>query len=96
MSDSTRKFVSVMWSDAFASRATDAYTAEEVPHGVFQVETRGWLLKEDATGVSLACETYYNDAEKQWEYRGHTFVPAQMVISVTPIPQPRKRKTLVT
>ena len=85
-----KALVCVHWDDAFASKATSAYTEENVPHKLEPMETFGLLLKQDAIGVSVACETYYNDEEKQHEYRGHTFIPAAMVVSVEVLLKPRQ------
>lgn len=90
--ESGKRLVCVIWSDAFSSKATDVFEAGDVPHGLFPVETYGILLKDDSVGVSIACETYYNDSEKVWEYRGHTFIPRAMVVDVKPVGVSRRRK----
>lgn len=49
-----------------------------VAHKPMVIHTLGYLLREDDVGVSLANE-YYDEDET---YRGRTFVPRAMVISI--------------
>lgn len=82
-----KPLVRVKWQDAYSGAANRAFEESEIPHEILDVETIGWLLKDDEKGVSLACE-YLSD--KTW--RGHTMVPRPMVISVEPlVAPPRKR-----
>ncbi len=83
---STYHLVKVRWSDAHTTEATQ-YAPSDVPHAPLVIETVGWLLRQDEAGVSVASERVGSDA-----YRGYTFVPAGMVVSVTPIVKPRVRK----
>jgi hypothetical protein len=46
------------------------------------IQTIGWLLQDDSTGVSLANEQSTEDGQQTW--RGRTFVPRGMVQSVVP------------
>jgi hypothetical protein len=81
--------VVVEWDDAWV-RAEEPVSPADVTasHKPTIVRTIGWLLREDATGVSLANE-YYEDL-----YRGRSFIPAIMVRSVSRyrLTKPRKPK----
>ena len=74
----TPKLVIVSWNDAQAT-ATRVYVKER-DHVPTVMHTVGWLLDQDDRGVSVACERFEEDG--QWSYRGHTFVPAGMLIKV--------------
>jgi hypothetical protein len=78
--------VTVKWNDAHTAEATQ-YAPSDVPHAPLVIETVGWLLREDASGVSLANERLDNS-----QYRGYTFVPAGMIVSITPIIKPRPKR----
>ena len=79
--------VKVVWRDAHGS-ATGAYSLHEIPHEAIEVMSYGLLLKTDAVGVSIASERCGDDT-----YRGYTFIPTGMVVSVTPMK--RKRATRI-
>lgn len=81
--------VTVRWNDAHTTEAAQ-YAPADVPHAPLVIETVGWLLRHDTSGVSIASERLDNS-----QYRGYTFVPAGMVVSVTPILKSRKRKNEV-
>lgn len=72
------RFVEVEWNDAQANGAATFDAA--VHHKPCVMYTRGWLVKQDEAGVSVACERYQE--EGQWHYRGSTFVPAGMIVKV--------------
>lgn len=83
--------VLVHWKDAWTNEL--GVTVEDVgaSHKSMDVHTLGWLLKDDEIGVSLANE-YFDD-----QYRGRTFIPRGMVVSVVPhvlhLPRkPREKK----
>lgn len=84
-------FVSVIWDDAWAD-ATDSVGEKDhdAKHKVTVMETRGWLLKDDAIGVSLFNERCLDAGEEI--YRSRTFIPRQLIKSVTPwkLTKPRK------
>lgn len=81
----------VVWDDAHGS-ATKDVTEKQLPHEPVKMTTMGWLLREDATGVSLANELFVEEGVN-W-YRGHTFIPKAMVRSVQKfaLTKTRKRK----
>jgi hypothetical protein len=71
----------VTWNDAQA-HATREYLKER-DHAPAVMVTIGWVLDHDKAGVSIACERWKEDGT--WTYRGHTFIPAGMIISARPI-----------
>lgn len=83
------RFVTVEWDDAWADGVDDT-TVDKVhdKHHPIVLETRGWLLADDETGVSLFSER----VKDQSSYRGRTFIPRGMVVSVSDFP-PRKTRT---
>lgn len=85
------QFVVVLWDDAWID-ATEPKTIADVDqeHKPLVVKTFGWLLKEDETGVSLASERYLDNAEHD-VFRAKTFIPRQMIKSVTPVNLTQKR-----
>ena len=82
--------VVVRWNDAQSS-ATKVYTENDPSyHAPVIMETLGWLMRDDETGVSIMNEVFAEDGTKN--YRGHTFVPRALVISVTPYRVPKLRR----
>ncbi len=83
------RFVSVAWTDAWADGVDDV-TMDKVheKHKAIAMETRGWLLLDDETGVSL----FYERAGDRSSYRGRTFIPRGMVVSVSDFPAKRIKK----
>lgn len=75
------RFVAVFWNDAQGS-ATKVYEKAR-DHAPVLMETRGWLLDRDDDGVSVASERWTEDGETH--YRGHTFIPAGMVVKVSSV-----------
>jgi len=85
----TERFVEVVWTDAYADKPTKAFTVAEVTHDDkdnLPVITRGWLLRSDEKGVSLAAEVYWNTDDGQWNYRGKTFILKSMVNTIADWP----------
>jgi hypothetical protein len=80
--------VLVEWLDA--STDNEPITTESVDgvHRPMVMHTLGWLLKADDIGVTVVNE-YYDST-----YRGRTFIPAGMIVSVIPytLSRPRKKK----
>ena len=81
-----KPLVKITWQDAHAS-TTVAYADHEIPHAAMEIQTVGWLLKEDEAGVSVANE-FCSDAT----YRGYTFVPRGMIKSVQLLDRAPKTK----
>lgn len=91
--DNHLQLVVVVWDDAWQDQ--DNFATEHgvrATHTAMPVQTIGWLIVDDATGVSVANERS-TDAGSE-VYRGRTFVPRAMVRSVTPfkLTRPRKKK----
>jgi hypothetical protein len=62
------------------------YESHEIPHAAAAVRTYGVLLKEDDAGVSIANEVF-----EAGSFRGVTFIPRGMIVSVADVQSPRKR-----
>lgn len=80
--------VLVKWHDAWTD-ADQPISIEDASlhHAPTVVETIGWLLLETPAGVSLANERYDDS------FRGRTFIPGGMVVSISPfkLVKPRKK-----
>lgn len=76
------QLILVTWDDAWQDQENFATL-----HGITQthaplpVQTMGWLLIDDATGISLANEQ--SSADGKTTYRGRSFIPRAMITSVT-------------
>jgi hypothetical protein len=79
--------VKVIWKDAHGS-ATGAYSLHEIPHEAIEVASYGLLLRHDDIGVSIASEKCGDDT-----YRGYTFIPVGMIVSVGPVKRKRPTRT---
>lgn len=81
--------VLITWHDAWID-GTEPVALSEVGHAHKPqvIKTLGWLLRDDEAGVSVACEHY---AEED-VYRGRTFIPRGMIVSVMPynLSKPRR------
>ena len=84
------EFIMVFWMDAHSPSAGDSYTKTSVGevHGSLPVLTSGWLLREDAEGVTVASEWYVDEAT----FRGLTHVPAGMVREIVRLKLPTTKK----
>ncbi len=89
-------FVIVVWDDA-ASSSVEVITEENIDkyHVPTIIKTLGWLVKDDAKGVSVCNESYYEYQGDQAQWRGHTFIPKSLVRSITPFNLSRPRKAKV-
>ena len=69
------------WLDAWGD-TTNSATAENVheQHCPATMQTIGWVLKDDADGVSIFNE---HDTDED-SYRSRTFIPRGMIVSVIP------------
>jgi hypothetical protein len=79
MSKPKYHFGTVVWHDAHAS--LDEFSEDEIKknHKPSLIETRGWILVSDDTGVTYASE--WLDESQTW--RGVGFIPRGMVVSET-------------
>lgn len=75
-------FVMVEWNDAWIDGNDPVSLGEvKVEHKPKVIETWGRLLHDDEVGVSIANERYKDEDV----YRGRTFIPRAMIISVTKV-----------
>jgi hypothetical protein len=81
----TKPFVAVRWADAHSSSFTE-YAEHELPHRAVHYTSYGFLLRQDADGVSLVTE--HSD---EATYRGTSFIPAAMVLDLVLLTLTRKR-----
>lgn len=82
-----KRFVGVTWLDAHGAGVT-AYSEHEIPHRGVRITTYGWELREDAEGVSIV-----NEVCADGTYRGYTFIPASLVLTVDVLPLGRKSRS---
>ena len=95
---SSPAFVSCIWRDAWAD-AVEGVTLKDVAdkHRPTIMETRGWLLYEDADGVSILGERCLDIGDDY--YRGRSYIPKVLIQSISPWPavkarKPRRKATL--
>jgi hypothetical protein len=74
----TPDLVLVTWHDAHGSLTE--YYANKM-HAPAVMHTVGWLMEANDKGVSICGERSPDGQE--FDYRGHTFIPIAMVLSVT-------------
>jgi hypothetical protein len=83
------ELVIVKWHDAWTEGDQPVSLDDAlIHHAPTEVETIGWKLYQDERGISLANEHYDST------YRGRTFIPSGMIVSVTPykLSKPRRPK----
>ena len=86
-------FVACIWRDAWVEAETGISLKDAGDkHKPTIMETRGWLLYEDADGVSIAAERCLDPGEDY--YRGRTYIPKVLIQSIKPLNavKPRGRK----
>lgn len=77
--------VVVKWNDAWTTEIPASLDGHLV-HKPELITTIGWLMVDDEQGVQLANEFYDST------YRGRTFIPRGMVVSVTEYSLSKKKK----
>lgn len=84
-----RKFAFVLWDDAHSPGATEVFDANDLKdiHETMPIITSGWVLKEDAKGITLGAE-YCGGTE----FRGITHIPSAMLVDVITIAPPKRKK----
>jgi hypothetical protein len=80
-----KPFVAVRWADAHTSGSTE-YAEHELPHRAAHYTTYGFLMREDAEGLSLIGE--HSD---EHGYRSHNFIPAVLVVEIIHLTLTKKR-----
>ena len=86
MLDNIPTLCSVLWDDA-NSAGIESMSISDIDslHVACPMETVGWVLKQDAAGISIANERYLEENT----YRGHTFIPHSMITKITPLTKKR-------
>lgn len=80
----------VTWNDAHGDPMQQVWTSEELQsHKPIVVETIGWLYQEDDIGVTLFQEVIHDDT---LSFRGKTFIPRGMIVSIETLTISRKKK----
>lgn len=85
--------VTVVWGDAHSLPPNEGLELRDVAkhHKPMQSVTTGWLLRRDLHGVSLANERQEDPATRAVTYRGHTFIPAGMILRITHAKKDRRK-----
>lgn len=85
--------VLVTWNDAWGNSHEDIAPSDALfEHRPMEMQTVGWLVHQDEAGVSL-----FTERKKTADsYRGRTFIPRAMVVSIDLVIKPRRRKTPTT
>jgi hypothetical protein len=82
--------VKVTWADAYGDKEDEVnLEGASAAHTAEIMHTVGWLVHEDALGVSVCNEKYATRPT----FRGRTFIPAAMVREVTPLAEKKKRRS---
>ena len=76
----------ILWDDAWSDQEPVTEYAAGVAHAPEQINTLGWILRDDEIGITVVNE-FYGD-----KYRGRTFIPRGMVRTVTRYTLQRPRK----
>jgi hypothetical protein len=88
------QLVLVIWVDAWQDQENFS-TAHGIAstHGPMNVETLGWLIRDDEEGISVVNERSTQDGKDV--FRGRTFIPRVNVKSVTSynLTKPRRPRT---
>ncbi len=81
-------FVRLVWLDAHSRDAVELLNPTKLDdfHKAHRITTVGWVLRDDADGVTIAGEWLEDD-----DYRNGTFIPRGMVVRMEPITKGRKR-----
>jgi hypothetical protein len=88
-----KRLVLIVWNDAWQDQDNFASShGIALSHRPMVVQTLGWLIHDDEAGVSVVNERSMDEGSEV--YRGRTFIPRPMIISVTDfkLAVPRKKK----
>jgi hypothetical protein len=75
----------ISWHDAWVDESPVDASTVGFDHSPKLIHTIGWVLKSDAVGITVVNE-FYDDT-----YRGRTFIPAAMIVSVQEFTLSKKR-----
>lgn len=85
-------FAIVTWNDAWGDAVKQVWEVETISHQPLRIHTAGWVVKEDAMGVTLFTDLVEN-GDGTHAFRGHGFIPRGMIVEVKrPGEAPGKRK----
>lgn len=86
-----KQFAIVIWEDPDSS-SVEVITDENVGefHKGAEMETAGWILRDDGEGISICSERYFEKSKGR--YRGHTFILRPLIRDVIPVKLPSRRK----
>lgn len=77
-------FVTVTWGDAYSLDSTQYVAVGDLRkyHRPMRSVTPGWLLRRDLHGVTIMAERQEDHENGGYLYRGHTFIPAGMILKI--------------
>jgi hypothetical protein len=89
MTTTQPKLVLLTWIDAHSPEATSAFSLDELDsiHRGLPMVTAGWLLRDDAYGVTIGGESCGGTV-----YRSITVVPRPMVVKLEDLQPARPRR----
>lgn len=73
----TFPFAAIRWQDAHCMSGTSEVALHEIHHGPAHYTRFGYILRQDAEGVTIASE-----ASDESTYRNVDFIPAKMIVEV--------------
>lgn len=81
----------VVWDDAW-SKGIELMTLKDIAenHHPSVMQTLGWVCQDDSKGIWIANERCMDKGDEC--YRGHTFIPRQLIKSATPFKLTTPRK----
>lgn len=82
---SSDRLVCITWVDPHGS--ISEFAKHEIPHAPAIITSYGLLLRWDAEGISIATEETGSG-----NYRGHTFILPELVVSVLDLGVPSKKR----
>ena len=84
-------FAAVEWFDAWADAHDSVGESDADPkHKATLMQTIGWIVRDDAAGVSLFNERCLDKGDEC--FRSRTFIPRAMIHCVTPVRMTKPRK----
>lgn len=79
----------ITWLDPCSPDATAVHNVDDLSavHRPMRVVTMGWVLQDDAVGITMACEHCGGG-----EYRGLTFILRDLIVEDEVLERPRRRR----
>ena len=75
-----KQFVAVKWQDAHCISGATEMAEHEIPHAPALYTAYGFVLRNDAVGVTIA-----NEVSGENTYRSINFIPAGMIVEIQPL-----------